>query len=87
VPIKELKSRKKIDIYIGIDLKGFYSLILYINRNSRILQKDIQEYIILHQKVEIYNNSKINNKYLLTTAPLCSKAKRLLSDNGWGYED
>lgn len=83
IPIKELNSRKKIDIYIGIDLNNFYSLILYINRNSRILQKDVKDYITLHKKVEIYNSSKIYKKYIITKAPLCSKAKKLLMDNGW----
>ena len=68
---------------MGIDLKNFYSLILCINRNSQILQKDVKDYIELHQTVEIYNSSKINKKYILIKAPISSKAESLLISKGW----
>ena len=37
----------------------------------------------LHEKLEKYIDSKINKKYIIIEAPLCSKAKGLLEEHGW----
>jgi hypothetical protein len=34
---KELGSRKKIKLYLGVDLKGYYALVMSIEKKSRIL--------------------------------------------------
>jgi hypothetical protein len=36
-----------------------------------------------HQKLEAYNDSKINKKYIYIQAPLCSKAKSLFEQEKW----
>lgn len=79
----ELNSRKKADIYIGVNLKGFYCAIFSVTKKSRVLQKEVLEFIELHQRLEAYNDSKIHTKYIIINAPLCSKAKALLENNGW----
>jgi len=80
---KELGTRKKIAIYLGVDLKKYYACILHINKKSRILQKEAKEIMALHEKLEEYNDSKINKKYIYIQAPLCSKAKLLMKEEGW----
>ena len=80
---KEIGSRKKISLYIGIDLKGYYTLIMQIEKKSRVLQKEATELMLLHEKIEHYIDAKITKKYLIIKAPLCSKAKALLEENGW----
>jgi len=80
---KELGSRKKIDIYLGVDLKKYYVCILHINKKSRILQKEAEELMEFHIKLEKYNDSIIKKKYIYIEAPLCSKAKELLKNNNW----
>ena len=37
---KELGSRKKIGLYLGIDMKGYYALVMTIEKKSRILRKE-----------------------------------------------
>ena len=80
---KELGSRKKIALYLGVDLKEYYALVMSIEKKSRILRKEATELMLLHEKVESYIDSKITKKYMIIKAPLCSKAKALLEENGW----
>ena len=80
---KELGSRKKIELYIGVDLKDYYALIMSIEKKSRILRKEVAELMELHERVEKYMDSKVTKKYIIVKAPLCSKAKALLEENKW----
>jgi len=80
---KEFNSRKKIDIYLAVDLKKYYTCIIHIAKKSRILSKEAKELMEFHQKLEIYNDSKITKKYIYIQAPLCSKAKALFKDEKW----
>lgn len=80
---KELGSRKKIDIYLGVDLDGYYANVMLLEKKSRILRKEAQELMVLHEKLETYIDSSIKKKYIIIKAPLCSKAKALMEDKGW----
>ena len=80
---KELGSRKKIELYLGVDLKGYYALVMNVEKKSRILRKEAGELILLHEKLEKYIDSKITKKYILIKAPLCSHAKAMLEEYGW----
>jgi len=80
---KELGSRKKIELYLGVDLKGYYSLVMHVEKKSRLLRKEADELMILHEKLEKYIDSKVTKKYIIIKAPLCSKAKALLEEHGW----
>jgi len=80
---KELGSRKKIGLYLGIDLKGYYALVMNVEKKSRILRKEAGELLVLHEKLEKYIDSKITKKYIRIKAPLCSHAKAMLEEHGW----
>jgi len=80
---KELGSRKKIGLYIGVDLKGYYADVMMLEKKSRVLRKEANELMALHEKLEKYIDSSIKKKYIIIKAPLCSKAKALLEENGW----
>ncbi len=80
---KELGSRKKVSLYLGLDLKGYYSLVMEVEKKSRVLQKEATELMLLHEKLEQYVDSKITKKYMIVKAPLCSQAKAMLEENGW----
>ena len=80
---KEIGSRKRVGLYVGVDLKGYYALVMRLEKKSRVLQKEAKELMVLHEKLEKYIDSKINNKYIIIKAPLCSKARALLEEHGW----
>jgi len=83
IDIKELGSRKKLFIYLGVDLKKYYTCIIHIKKKSKILTKECLEIMELHQKLEKLNDSKINKKYIYIQAPICSKAKALFKEQKW----
>jgi len=83
IPPKEFGSRKKISIYLAVSLTKYYACILHINKKSRILSKEAKELMAFHKKLELYNESKIINKYIYIQAPLCSKAKALFEEEKW----
>jgi len=80
---KDLGSRKKIALYLGIDLEGYYVLVMQIEKKSRILRKEAAELMELHAKVEKYIDSRISKKYIRIKAPLCSHAKKMLEEHHW----
>ena len=80
---KALGSRKKINIYVGVDLKAYYVDVMYVEKKSRVLRKEVEEFMLLHEKLEKYIESSIKKKYIIIKAPLCSKAKTLLDENQW----
>jgi len=80
---KELGSRKKLGIFVGVDLKGYYADIMQLEKKSRVLRKEVGELMDLHSRLETYIDSSIKKKYIIIKAPLCSKAKALLEENGW----
>ena len=80
---KELGSRKKVSLYLGVDLKGYYALIMEVKKKSRVLRKEADELMDLHEKLEKYIGSNITKKYMIVKAPLCSHAKAMLEENGW----
>jgi len=80
---KCLGSRKKVSLYVGVDLKSYYCMMIKIVKKSRILRKEAEEFMVLHEKMEAYKKTKITKKYIWIDAPLCSKAKALLEEHGW----
>jgi hypothetical protein len=83
VPLKTLRSRKKIDCYLGVNLDGFYCSVWVLNKQSRILQKEARELIALHEKLEQHADSRIPKTYLHLDAPVCSKAMAVWEEAGW----
>lgn len=80
---KELGSRKKVSLHLGVDLKGYYALVMQLEKKSRVLRKETGDLMALHEKLEKYVGSNITKKYILIKAPLCSHAKAMLEENGW----
>jgi len=80
---KELGSRKKIKLYVGVDLKGYYAVVMQIEKKSRVLRKEVDDFFLLHEKLEKYIDSGIKKKYITIDAPLCSHAKKKLEEHGW----
>ena len=78
---KELGSRKKIELYLGVDLKDYYSVVMLVEKKSRVLRKEAEELMLLHEKLEKYIDSTIKKKYMIIKAPLCSNWSHLRNPN------
>ena len=85
---KELGVRKRVTIYSGVDLKSYHTVILTISQKSRFLTKDVLKVEEIFQKVIDFKEINCKKKILILTAPLCSKAKALMSEKKWKlFED
>jgi len=82
---KELGSRKKISLYVGVDTAGYYCSVMHLVKKSRVLRKEAEELIVLHGKLEMYQGTTITKKYIQIEAPLCSKAKAMMEQAGWMF--
>ncbi|SFP09882.1 hypothetical protein [Hydrogenimonas thermophila] len=81
--LQVIGSRKRIGVYHGIDTKNRYFLLFVVNRKSRVLQKDVKEWLDIKQRIEHYCGYAIMINIALINAPLCSKAKAILVQEGW----
>lgn len=85
---KELGSRKKITIFNCINLKGEYVSLFYIKQSSRFLIKNAEQIHQLQIQLQQYTNHNFKRNIFIIDAPLCSKAKKYLSDMKWSvYND
>ena len=82
---KELASRKKISLYVGVDTAGYYCSVMLLVKKSRVLRKEAEELMTLHERLEKYQGATIRKKYIQIDAPLCSKAKAMMEQAGWVF--
>ena len=81
--IKEIGSRKKIDIYLGIDTSSNYTLIVVMKRKSRFLQKDVEWLEEIFQKIVELKEHNFKKKIFIYDMPMCSKAQKKLKEERW----
>ncbi|WP_456391943.1 hypothetical protein [Nitratifractor sp.] len=80
---KELGSRKRVEIYRGVERDDYYCMVMVVRKKSRILRKETEEFEELHRRLEAKIEAKIKRRYLLLDAPICSKAAEALKERGW----
>jgi len=73
----KLNTRKKIKVFLGVNLKNEYCVIIRLYKKSRFLRKDISE-------IEAFVPKEINFRYkkkiLILNSPICSKAKEEMKE-------
>ena len=80
---KDIKIRKKLNIYVADNLNKKQTCILYINQKSRVLQKEVTIYEDIIIKTKNFGDYDFKEKYIFIDAPLCSKAKLKLENHDW----
>lgn len=87
IDIKELGSRKKIEIFEAVDMKKEVWAIFVINQNSRFITKNSNELQKLYEDLKRYRNREYKYRLCLISSPICSKAKKSLVDLKWKVEN
>jgi hypothetical protein len=80
---KTLGTRKKIEIYEGVDTNSYYAAIFVLVQKSRFLRKNADELEMLYEKLKIVQDHNFKKKILIYQMPICSHAKDQLKQNGW----
>lgn len=83
IDAKDLKIRKKIDIYSAKNDNEQNCIYLYISQKSRVLQKEVEKVEEIYNKIKEYTKTDYENRVIFIDAPLCSKAKTKFEENGW----
>ncbi|WP_457592328.1 hypothetical protein [Hydrogenimonas sp.] len=81
--LKLVGSRKRISVFHGLDMQNRYFLVFAVKRRSRVLSKDVKEWLELKSLIERERGYPILLNIALIEAPLCSKASALLESEGW----
>ena len=84
---KLLGTRKKIEIYEGVDLAGYYTAIFVINQKSRFLRKNAEELEALFEKLVRLREHNYKKRILLYQMPICSKAVKEMKERKWRLID
>jgi hypothetical protein len=71
-----LNTRKKINSYLGVNLKNEYCIIFEILKKSRFLNKDYEELTEFLPNI----NFRYKKKILILNSPICSKVKEKMKD-------
>lgn len=80
---KSLGTRKKIDIYEGVDTNSYYAAIFNLVQKSRFLRKNADELDKLYEKLKVVQDHNFKKKILIYQMPICSRAKDQMKKNGW----
>ncbi len=78
-----LETKKRIEIYDGVDLKSYYYCIFYSKQKSRFVVKNANDLEDLFIKVISLKKHNYKKKILLIECQICSKAKKYLEEKGW----
>ena len=76
------KTRKKIKVYIGVDMKNYYYLLVELDTKSKFLIKqanEVLEFVKDLSDIKFKNNKKI----IFLESQICSKAQKYLKELGW----
>jgi hypothetical protein len=71
-----LNTRKKINAYLGVNLKDEYCIVFEIFKKSRFLIKDYEELLKFLPDI----NFRYKKKILILHSPICSKVKEQMKD-------
>jgi len=78
-----LKTRKKLCVYCGTDVKKNYRSIFKIDQKSRYSIKNAEELIKLENKLQQLENHNFKYKHLIINKNICSKTHSYLIQRGW----
>jgi len=81
--LRRIGSRKRIAAFLGVDLEGRYTLVFHVERKSRFGRKEAVVLRTLHHAIESAEGHAIRRCFAIIHAPLCSKAKKDLEEEGW----
>ncbi len=84
---KALGTRKKVDIYEGVDLGSNYVAIFHLVQKSRFLRKDAEALEALFGKLKVLQDHNYKKRILLYDMPFCSKAQAMMRERGWRLID
>ncbi|NPA73982.1 MAG: hypothetical protein GXO12_04655 [Epsilonproteobacteria bacterium] len=80
---KTLGTKKRVEIYKGVDINSFY-VAVFVNRSkSRFIMKNANDSEELFEKLKDISGHNYKKKVLLISSKICSKSESFLKEKGW----
>lgn len=80
-------KKRSLSIFFGVDLSQFRTLLYLRDAKSRFVSKDAISLIEIDKKVQSSENKIVKKKILFLSSALCSKAAKILNENGFMIYD
>lgn len=84
---KEFSKKRSYEIYFGVDLDGFFTLVFVRNAKSRFISKDANELLNLDKIVQEKLDKIVKKRVLFYNSQMCSKSKKILEESEFIFYD
>ena len=86
--LETLDSKKRsFEAFLGVDMKGFYTLIFVRRAKSKLLSKELDELNQICGSIESEREHAIKKRILFFNSAICSKILKNESAAGWKFYD
>lgn len=86
IDLSEFSKKKTLKSAIGIDTKGFYTIVFIREAKSRFLKKEFEDIVKICRKIEEKLGLKIKKRVIFYGSQICSKTQNLIKESGWKYD-
>jgi len=81
--LKKVRIRKKMDIFVGVNIQSFYVLIIVAHQKSRFIMQHSKEILDIRARVVDYQGHNFKYSFLIVKNEICSKSKIFLKENNF----
>lgn len=86
IDVSEFSKKRTLKFAVGVDLKGFYTMVVLRFAKARFLIKELEDIRQIYEQIEINLDTKIKKSIILYNSEICSKTQKALKDMGWKYD-
>jgi hypothetical protein len=79
----QLKTRKKIACFLGVNTTSHYMGLWRRFSSSRLVLKEVQEFMDLQERLEKICDHRVLQNILIVQSTVCSKALHVIKKRGW----
>ncbi len=80
-------KKRSFEAFLGVDMKGFYTLIFVRRAKSKLLSKELDELNQICGSIESEREHAIKKRILFFNSAICSKILKNESAAGWKFYD
>ncbi|MDO5046324.1 hypothetical protein [Campylobacter sp.] len=86
VDLSEFSGKRTLKCVVGVDIKGFYTIVFIRSAKSRFLKKEFEDIVQIYSKIQTKLGINIKKPIIFYTSEICSKTKNLMQELGWKHD-
>ncbi len=84
--LDKFTKKKTLAALMGIDMKGFYTLLFFRSAKARFLSKEFEAIDEIASKIAEQTGINFKKKAIFYSSDICSKTVNLMKENGYKYD-